>query len=57
MAGKDRNILEISTLTAHLAWAQRAGTDQAELERIVHSLETNVLLRGYQRWREMCETH
>jgi hypothetical protein len=54
--GKERNILEFNILMAHLGWAERAGTDQAELERVVRSLETNEFLRGYQRWRERSET-
>jgi hypothetical protein len=41
---------------SHLNRTQRAGTDQADLGRIVNSLEGNEFLRGYQRWREQCET-
>lgn len=51
--GKERRILELGTLTNHLEWAKRAGDDQAELERVVRSLETNNVVHGYQRWREL----
>ena len=54
--GRERNVLEFNTLMAHLQWTERAGTDQAELERVVRSLETNEFLRGYQRWRDRSET-
>lgn len=54
--GKQRNILEFNTIMAHLQWTERAGTDQAELEKVVHSLESNEFLRGYQRWRERSQT-
>ena len=53
---KEQNIVEFNTLMNHLMWAQRAGSDQAELERVVHSLESNEVLRGYQLWRERSET-
>jgi phage shock protein A len=53
---KEQNILEFNTLMNHLTWVQRAGSDQAELERVVRSLESNELMRGYQRWRERSET-
>jgi|HubBroStandDraft_3_1064219.scaffolds.fasta_scaffold709932_1 hypothetical protein len=53
--GKDQNILEFKTLMQHLKSAQRAGSDQTELERVVSSLESNQVLRGYQRWRERSE--
>ena len=45
-----RNAVEFSALTTHLMWAESVGNDQTELERIVHSLETNPFLRRYQRW-------
>jgi hypothetical protein len=50
--GKERNILEFNTLLQHLQWAQGAGDDPSELERIVRSLEKNGFVRGYQNWRE-----
>ena len=53
--GKEQNILEFNTLMQHLKWAQRADSDQTELERVVSSLESNQVLRGYQRWRERSE--
>jgi hypothetical protein len=49
---KQRNTLKFSALTTHLIWAESAGDNQPELERIVHSLEANPFLRRYQRWRE-----
>jgi hypothetical protein len=55
--GRDRQILELATLTSHLQWAIRAGDDQVELEKIVSSLEdrqAKTVLRGYQHWREQC---
>jgi len=36
-------------------WTESVGEDQTELERIVHSLEANPFLRGYQSWRKRCE--
>jgi hypothetical protein len=48
---KRRNTEEFSALATHLLWAESVGDDQRELERIVHSLEANPFLRGYQRWR------
>jgi len=53
--GKQQNNLELNALMTYRKWIQRAGTDQAELERVVRSLETNEYLRGYQRWRERSE--
>ena len=53
---KERSDLEFSTLTTHLMWTESVGNNQTELERIVHSLESNPFLSGYQRWRERCET-
>ena len=50
--GKQRNILEFNTLLQHQQWAEGAGENQDELDRIVSSLENNGFLRGYQRWRE-----
>ena len=52
---KRRGDLEFSTLTTHVMWAESAGYDQSELERVVHSLEANPFLRGYQRWRKRSE--
>jgi hypothetical protein len=54
--GRQRNILEVATLISHLEWTKRAGNDQAELEKIVQSLEAKqavTALRGYQHWREL----
>ena len=56
-AGRDRQMLELATLTRHLQWAINAGDDQVELEKIVSSLddrEAKTVLRGYQHWREQC---
>jgi hypothetical protein len=50
--GKDRQILELATLTSHLQWAQTAGDDQSVLEQIVQSLEKSVVV-GYQHWRDL----
>ena len=53
--GAERRNLELATLVRHLDWTQKAGDDQAELERIVKSLEdrqAKTVLRGYQHWRE-----
>jgi hypothetical protein len=46
-----RTAVEFSALTTHLMWAESVGDNQADLERIVHSLEANPFLRKYQRWR------
>lgn len=54
-AGIERRTLELTTLTSHLEWAKRAGNDQAELEKIIDSLEgktATAILRPYQRWRD-----
>jgi hypothetical protein len=40
----------MATLARHLQWAQSAGEDQAVLERVVQSLEKNMVVR-YQDWR------
>jgi hypothetical protein len=50
--GKERQILELATLTSHLQWAQSAGDDQAVLEQIVQSLEKSVVV-GYQHCRDL----
>jgi hypothetical protein len=50
--GKDRQIVELATLTNHLQWAQGAGDDQVVLEQIVQSLEKSVVV-GFQHWREL----
>jgi hypothetical protein len=50
--GRDRQLLELATLTRHQQMAFDAGSDQAELERVVQSLETNMVVR-YQQWREL----
>jgi hypothetical protein len=52
---KMRNNVEFSALTTHLMWTESVGDNQAELEHIVHSLEANPFLRGYQSWRKRCE--
>jgi hypothetical protein len=49
--GRDRQIMEVATLTRHLEWAENANNDQAVLEEIVGSLEKNMVVR-YQEWRE-----
>ena len=49
---KQRSDLESSTLTAHLKWTESAGYDQSGLDRIIRSLEANLYLSGYQRWRK-----
>ena len=49
--GRDRQIMEIATLTRHMEWAESAINDQAILEEIVRSLEKNMVVR-YQEWRE-----
>jgi hypothetical protein len=52
--GRQQRILELATLTNHLQWAKRAGDDQAELEKIIVSLERiQNPVRGYQHWREV----
>jgi cell fate (sporulation/competence/biofilm development) regulator YlbF (YheA/YmcA/DUF963 family) len=45
-----------ATLNHHLQLARRAGNDQAKLEEVVRSLETNEVVRGYQHWREVATT-
>ena len=52
---KLRNTAEFGALTTHLMWTESVGENPAELERIVHSLEANLFLRGYQSWRKRCE--
>jgi len=52
---RERGDLEFSTLRKHIVWAESASYDQAELERIIRSLEENTLLGGYQRWRKRSE--
>jgi hypothetical protein len=52
---KMRNNVEFSALTTHLMWTESVGDNQAEIEHIVHSLEANPFLRGYQSWRKRCE--
>ena len=44
--------LEVATLLRHLQMTEEAGNDQAELERVMKSLEANPLVRGHQDWRE-----
>ena len=53
---KERSDLEFSTLMTHLMWTEAVGSNQTELERIVHSLEENPFLRRYPRWHGRCET-
>jgi hypothetical protein len=50
-SGKQHQVLEMTTLTTHQQWAQRAGDDQTLLGQVVESLEKSVVV-GYQRWRE-----
>jgi hypothetical protein len=52
---KLRSNVEFSALTTHLIWTESVGDNQAELEHIVHSLEANPFLRGFQSWRKRCE--
>ena len=52
---KQRNDVEFSSLTTHLMWAESVGNNQADLERVVHSLEANPFLNRYPGWRERCE--
>jgi hypothetical protein len=52
---KRRGDSAFSTLTAHILWAESARYDQAELERIIRSLETSPFLSGYQHWRKRSE--
>ena len=54
--GREQNLLEFNTLLQHEQWAERAGDNQDELERVVSSLENNGFMRGYQRWRERSQT-
>ena len=49
--GKQQKVIEHDTLIRHLQWVRKAGDDQATLEKIVQSLEKNMVIR-YQRWRE-----
>jgi hypothetical protein len=50
-SGRDRQFMEISTLTRHMEWAENANNDQATLEEIVRSLEKNMVVH-YQEWRK-----
>jgi hypothetical protein len=52
-----RNAVECSALATHLAWTQSVGEDQAVLQSIVNSLESNPFLQSYESWRERCEVH
>ena len=52
---KLRHSVEFSALKTHLMWTESVGDNQTELERIVHSLEANPFLRGYQSWHKRCE--
>jgi hypothetical protein len=49
--GRDRQIMEIATLTRHMEWAENANGNQGVLEEIVRSLEKNMVVH-YQEWRE-----
>lgn len=49
---KERNRTEYNLLMSHLKWVRRESHDQAALEKIVRSLETNDALHAYQGWRE-----
>jgi hypothetical protein len=51
--GKERQILELTTLTRHLDWARSARDDQSELKGVIGSLETNEVVRHYRRWRQL----
>jgi hypothetical protein len=44
--------LEYNTLIRHFNMAMAAGNDQAELDRIIDSLEESLFVR-HQRWREL----
>ena len=50
--GKDRQKLEIATLTRHVQMTHEAGDDQTELEKVVRSLEKSLVVGRYQRWRD-----
>ena len=50
IAQREQFILEHGTLTQHLRMTRDAGDDQAELERVVQSLEKNLVVR-YRNWR------
>jgi hypothetical protein len=49
---KQRQIIEIATLTRHLEWTKQASDDQAILEEIISSLEENIIV-PYRNWREL----
>ena len=51
-AARERQFVEIATLTRHLAWIKEAGDDQMVLEKIISSLEESTIVR-YQAWREL----
>jgi hypothetical protein len=53
--GRERQSMEITTLTQHMKWAENANDDQAVLEEIVQSLEKNMVVR-YQEWRQCCSS-
>src|SRR5690348_429842 len=44
--------LEVAALLRHLQMTEEVGYNQAELERVLRSLESNPALKAYQRWRE-----
>jgi hypothetical protein len=50
--GTERRRIELSTLLNQLLWTNKVGDNQAELERIVDSLERNPFLGDHQPWRE-----
>jgi hypothetical protein len=51
--GMARQNLEFNKLIRHLEMVNDAGDDQAKLEVIVQSLETNLAVGRHQHWREL----
>ncbi len=49
---RNRAVLEYDTLNEHLKVAMAAGDDQAALERVIRSLENNLVVRR-PHWREL----
>jgi len=50
--GLEQKKLEVAALLRHLQMTEEVGYNQAELERVVKSLEASPLLKAYQHWRE-----
>jgi hypothetical protein len=50
---RSRAALEYNTLIQHFNMAMAAGNDQAELERVVQSLEKNLVVGPHRHWREL----